>query len=61
MDEIEVTVIRDGATLVLPSELKPGRYLVLVGFYHPDTFERLGVVDDQSGENAVILGEWTVR
>jgi hypothetical protein len=50
--------IRDGTTLVMPSELKPGIYRILVGFYHPTTFERLGVVDDQSGENAVVLGEW---
>jgi len=55
------TAIRDGATLALPAELKPGRYHILVGFYHPETFERLGVVNDQSGESAVILGEWVVQ
>jgi hypothetical protein len=53
--------IRDGATLVLPADLKPGHYRILVGFYHPETFERLGVVNDQSGESAVILGEWMVQ
>jgi hypothetical protein len=51
--------VRDGAALALPPELKPGTYRILVGFYHPATFERLGVVDDQSGESAVVLGEWS--
>ena len=34
------TAIRDGATLVLPPNLAPGRYRLVVGFYHPKTFER---------------------
>ncbi len=50
--------IRDGATLLIPAELGPGSYRLLVGFYHPETFERLPVINDQSGENGVILGEW---
>lgn len=53
--------LRDGATLALPPNLAPGRYRLVVGFYHPETFERLGVINDQSGENAVILGEWVVE
>jgi hypothetical protein len=52
--------IRDGVTLQLPSELAPGTYHLYVGFYHPETFERVGVVNDQSGEAAVILGEFIV-
>ena len=54
-------VVRDGAALALPPDLQPGRYRLLVGFYHPETFARLGVIDDQSGESAVILGEWVVE
>ena len=54
------SVIRDGATLFLPPDLAAGNYRVIIGFYHPDTFARLGVVNDQSGESAVILGEWTI-
>ncbi|MCB0167996.1 MAG: hypothetical protein KDI79_27455, partial [Anaerolineae bacterium] len=53
--------IRDGAALALPPDLRPGRYRLLVGFYHPETFARLGVIDDQSGESAVVLGEWMVE
>ncbi len=52
--------IRDGATLVIPPDIPPGSYRVAVGFYHPETFVRLGVINDQSGENAVILGEWQI-
>jgi hypothetical protein len=55
------TAIRDGATLIVPSELTPGPYRVVIGFYHPETFERLGVVNDQSGENAAILQEWVIK
>jgi hypothetical protein len=52
------SAIRDGAALILPPDLKPGTYRLLIGFYHPETFERLGVINDQSGESAVVLGEW---
>lgn len=58
---LDHAVIRDGATLVLPPDLAPGRYRILTGFYHPETFARLGVINDQSGESAVILGEWLVK
>ena len=49
--------LRDTADLTLPQELPSGRYHLLVGLYDPDTptFERVHVVPDQSGENAVLL------
>jgi 4-amino-4-deoxy-L-arabinose transferase-like glycosyltransferase len=47
--------LRDTADLTLPQELPSGTYRLLVGLYDPDTFERVPVVTDQSGENAVIL------
>lgn len=47
--------LRDTAHLTLPASLAPGRYRLLVGLYDPDTFERLPLLDDQSGENAVVL------
>jgi 4-amino-4-deoxy-L-arabinose transferase-like glycosyltransferase len=47
--------LRDTADLQLPSEFPPGTYRLLVGLYDPDTFERVPVMADQSGENAVIL------
>ncbi len=53
--------VRDGVSLALPPDLPPGRYRLLVGFYNPDTFERIGVINDQSGEAAVILGEFIVE
>jgi hypothetical protein len=40
--------------------LPAGSYRVLVGFYDPASGSRLGVVDDQSGENAVLLAEFEV-
>jgi hypothetical protein len=54
-------LLRDGATLVLPPGLPPGPYRLLIGFYHPDSFERIGVVDDQSGESAVVVAEVVVE
>ncbi|MFQ5612513.1 MAG: hypothetical protein ACE5H9_10310 [Anaerolineae bacterium] len=55
------TALRDGATILLPADIAPGAYRVLAGFYHPETFERLGVVNDRSGESGVILGELIVN
>jgi hypothetical protein len=52
--------LRDTAELSLPQELPPGTYRLLVGLYDPDTFERIPVVADQSGENAVLLETVTV-
>jgi 4-amino-4-deoxy-L-arabinose transferase-like glycosyltransferase len=47
--------LRDTADLTLLQGLPPGTYRLLVGLYDPDTLERVPVVADQSGENAVIL------
>jgi 4-amino-4-deoxy-L-arabinose transferase-like glycosyltransferase len=47
--------LRDTADLNLPQGLPSGTYRLLVGLYDPDTLERVPVVADQSGENAVIL------
>jgi 4-amino-4-deoxy-L-arabinose transferase-like glycosyltransferase len=47
--------LRDTADLELPADLPSGTYRLLVGLYDPDTSERLPLVVDQSGENAVIL------
>ncbi len=52
--------LRDTADLGLPQELPPGTYRLLVGLYDPDTLERVPVVADQSGENAVLLETVTV-
>jgi 4-amino-4-deoxy-L-arabinose transferase-like glycosyltransferase len=47
--------LRDTADLILPQGLPSGTYRLLVGLYDPDTLERVPVVADRSGENAVIL------
>jgi hypothetical protein len=52
--------LRDTADLGLPLDLPAGIYRLLVGLYDPDTFERLTVVADESGENAVLLEKVTV-
>lgn len=52
--------LRDTADLGLPSEFPPGTYRLLVGLYDPDTFERVPVMADQSGENAAILETVTI-
>ncbi len=48
-------VVEDVVWLDLPSDLPPGEYRLLVGMYSLDTMERLPVVGDTSGENAVEL------
>ena len=55
--QAEQAWLRDSAALQLPLPLSPeqGPYRLFVGFYDPQTFERLPVIDDQSGENAVII------
>jgi hypothetical protein len=42
-------------------DLRPGPYSLLVGLYDPVTLERLPVIGDVSGENAVILGEVAIK
>jgi hypothetical protein len=52
-------VVKDVVWLDLPADLPPGEYRLLVGMYRVDTMERLPVMGDSSGENAIDLG--TVR
>lgn len=60
-DLLEGGPVRDGATLMVPPDLPPGAYRLAVGFYNPADFARLGVVDDQTGENALILATWELE
>lgn len=53
-------VIAETFWLSLPADLPAGTYRLLVGLYQPDTGERLPVVNDVSGENAVIVGTVSV-
>ncbi len=45
----------DDMTVALPQDLPAGTYHLLVGLYRWDTLERLPVLHDATGENAVIL------
>jgi hypothetical protein len=47
--------LRDSADLALPENLPPGVYRLLVGLYDPTTLERVPLIGDTSGENAVLL------
>jgi len=42
-------------TLSLPPDLPSGTYQLFLGLYNRETLERLPVVDDSSGENAIFL------
>jgi hypothetical protein len=48
-------LVVDEVTLPLPDHLPPDVYRLLVGLYRWDTLERLPVVNDTSGENAIEL------
>ncbi|MCB0169981.1 MAG: glycosyltransferase family 39 protein [Anaerolineae bacterium] len=50
-------IIPLSTTLTLPPELPPGQYSLYIGVYHPVALERVPVIDDQSGENAILLGQ----
>lgn len=47
--------LRDTADLALPENLPPGAYRLFVGLYNPMTLERVPLLADSSGENAVLL------
>jgi hypothetical protein len=52
--------IRERSILTLLEEVPAGTYSLWVGLYRLDTLERLPIVDDRSGENAVLLGQVVV-
>ncbi len=54
------TVI-DSVVVPLPAELPAGTYRLLVGLYRWDTLERLPVINDRTGENAIELETVDVR
>jgi hypothetical protein len=47
--------LRDTADLALPENLPSGDYRLLAGLYDPNTLERVPLIPDASGENAVLL------
>jgi hypothetical protein len=52
--------VRERSVLTLPEGVSPGSYGLWVGVYRLDTLERLPVIGDSSGENAVWLGQVVV-
>ena len=53
--------VHDEVIVTLPADAAPGTYRVLAGLYDPNTVERLAVTNDQSGENAVYLGDMVIQ
>jgi hypothetical protein len=47
--------LRDTADLRLPLPANGGPYRLFVGFYDPDTLDRVPILNDTSGENAVVI------
>ncbi len=54
-------ILKDTNHLSLPPDLEPGVYALYLGLYDPDTLERLPIINDTSGENAVVIPEFLVR
>jgi hypothetical protein len=50
-------MIRERSVLSIPDQASPGTYTLWVGLYRLDTLERLPVIGDRSGENAILLAE----
>jgi len=53
-------VIRERSVLTVPEDVPASTYDLWIGLYRLDTLDRLTVVDDNSGENAVWLGQVVV-
>jgi len=54
-------VIQEMNWLELPSDIMPGSYNIYVGLYRPDNLARSPIINDTSGENALILGPLVVQ
>jgi hypothetical protein len=54
-------IVIDPVSVALPADIPSGRYTIFAGLYRLDTLERLPVANDTSGENAIQLGEVTLR
>ncbi len=53
--------IIDPHQIPLSTDLPPGEYQIWVGMYQLETLERLPLVADTSGENAILLGSMTIQ
>lgn len=55
------TTLREARQFTAPANLPPGEYTLALGLYWPADLSRLEIVDDSSGENAVILSKLVVN
>ena len=55
------TVVKETITFVVPEGIEANEYTLHVGLYDPDTFQRIPLEGDTSGENAIVLGRMTIR
>ncbi|MDX1520642.1 MAG: hypothetical protein R3264_03360 [Anaerolineae bacterium] len=54
-------VVQETTWLDVPADLPPDHYPIYIGLYRPDTLERLPLLDDTSGEHALIMGPLVVE
>ncbi|MCB0209114.1 MAG: hypothetical protein KDJ52_07285 [Anaerolineae bacterium] len=52
--------IKETIRLDVPPDLPAGQYRLMIGMYSPITIERLPVINDTSGENALIIPDLTL-
>ncbi len=54
-------IIRDSFTLLVPGDIPAGDYRLIAGWYLPETLERLPLLNDIGGENALSLTQVRVE
>jgi 4-amino-4-deoxy-L-arabinose transferase-like glycosyltransferase len=54
-------ILKETMTFTLPTSMAPGNYTLKMGMYDETSLERLAVINDTSGENAISLGEVRVQ
>jgi 4-amino-4-deoxy-L-arabinose transferase-like glycosyltransferase len=54
-------VLKETITFTLPAPMAPGSYTLKIGMYDETSLERLAVINDTSGENAISLGTVIVQ
>jgi hypothetical protein len=53
--------ISEVRVLPIPANFPPGKYHLLIGLYNPSTLERLPLLPDPSGENALLITSLTAE
>ena len=54
-------ILKDTNGIPIPDDISPGNYALFVGLYDPASVERLRIVDDASGENAVVFTDIVIQ